>query len=50
MNPNRILIVDDEERNVKLVKGMIMSEQYEVATAACGQEARGAPVVFVASG
>ena len=39
MNPNRILIVDDEERNVKLVKGMIMSEQYEVATATCGQEA-----------
>lgn len=39
MNPNRILIVDDEERNVKLVKGMIMSEPYEVATASCGQEA-----------
>jgi signal transduction histidine kinase len=39
MNPNRILIVDDEERNVKLVKGMIMSEKYEVATATCGQDA-----------
>ena len=39
MNPNRILIVDDEERNVKLVKGMILSEKYEVATATCGQEA-----------
>ena len=39
MNPNRILIVDDEERNVKLVKGMILSEKYEIATASCGQEA-----------
>jgi len=39
MNPARILIVDDEERNVKLLRGMIASEKYEVDTASGGQEA-----------
>ena len=39
MKTRRVLVVDDEERNVKLIKGMIMSEPYEVVTASCGQEA-----------
>ena len=39
MNPNSVLIVDDEERNIKLIKGMVLNEKYEVATASCGQEA-----------
>ena len=39
MKPKSILIVDDEARNIKLIKGMVMSEQYDIATASGGQEA-----------
>lgn len=39
MSQKSILIVDDEERNIKLIKGMVMSEQYDIATASGGQEA-----------
>ena len=38
MYPKSILIVDDEDRNIKLIKGMVMSEQYDIATASGGQE------------
>lgn len=39
MKPKSILIVDDEARNIKLIKGMVMSELYDIATASGGQEA-----------
>ena len=28
MNAQKILIVDDEEKNIKLLKGMLFSENY----------------------
>ncbi|MCD4716670.1 MAG: response regulator [Desulfobacterales bacterium] len=39
MNNKTILIVDDEEKNIKLLKGMLMSEKYHLAGASSGDEA-----------
>jgi len=36
----KILIVDDDEKNIKLLKGMLMLEGYEIHAALGGQEAR----------
>src|SRR5512140_1992237 len=39
MNRQRVLIVDDEPRNVRLLEGMLYSEPYELVTAHSGVEA-----------
>ncbi len=39
MNRQRVLIVDDEPRNVRLLEGMLYSEPYELLTAHSGTEA-----------
>jgi signal transduction histidine kinase len=39
MKRSKILIVDDEEKNIKLLKGMLMSENYQIDTAVNGQDA-----------
>lgn len=35
----RVLVVDDEPMNIKLLKGILDQAQYEVVTASCGAEA-----------
>ncbi len=35
----KILIVDDEERNVRLLKAMLMQENYHLVTASNGEDA-----------
>jgi signal transduction histidine kinase len=39
MKEETILIVDDEEKNIKLIKGILKSEQYNVFGALSGEEA-----------
>ena len=39
MKEETILIVDDEEKNIKLIKGILKSEQYQVFGALSGEEA-----------
>ena len=39
MKEETILIVDDEEKNIKLIKGILASEQYHVFGALSGEEA-----------
>ncbi|MDY6792744.1 MAG: response regulator [Thermodesulfobacteriota bacterium] len=39
MERNKILIVDDEERNIKLLKAYLVTEQYEIAAASNGEDA-----------
>ena len=39
MERNKILIVDDEERNIKLLKAYLVTEQYEIAAALNGEDA-----------
>ena len=41
MDNAKILIVDDEEKNIKLLKGMLFSENYTLFEACGGQEALG---------
>ena len=36
MKEETILIVDDEEKNIKLIKGILKSEQYQVFGALSG--------------
>lgn len=35
----RILVVDDTEANIRLLKAKLMVEYYDVITASCGKEA-----------
>lgn len=35
----RVLVVDDEEQNIRLIKAMLAAAKYEVLTASCGLEA-----------
>ena len=39
MNTPRILVIDDEEKNIKLVKGMLMHESYSISGCLSGEEA-----------
>lgn len=39
MNAHKILIVDDEEKNIKLLKGMLFSENYNFYEALSGEDA-----------
>lgn len=39
MAKKTVLIVDDEERNIKLLKAYLMTNQYEVVEASSGEEA-----------
>jgi CheY-like chemotaxis protein len=43
MEPNahrsKILLVDDDERNLRLLKGILFTESYEILTATDGYEA-----------
>ena len=39
MNQKKILIVDDEEKNIKLIKGILAAERYQVYEALNGEEA-----------
>ena len=39
MERQKILIVDDEERNIKLLKAYLMTKQYGIAEASNGEEA-----------
>ena len=39
MNKPKILIVDDEERNIKLLKAMLMGDNYQCFCAVDGNEA-----------
>ena len=39
MNQKKILIVDDEEKNIKLIKGILAPERYQVYEAFNGEEA-----------
>ena len=39
MKTPRILVIDDEERNIKLVKGMLMHESYNINGCLSGEEA-----------
>ena len=39
MNAKKILIVDDEEKNIKLIKGILASGHYQIYEALNGEEA-----------
>ncbi len=39
MENAKILIVDDEEKNIKLLEGILAPENYQVVAASCGEEA-----------
>ncbi len=39
MENAKILIVDDEEKNIKLLKGMLFNENYQITAALSGEEA-----------
>ena len=39
MKARRILIVDDEERNIRLLKGMLLRDNYRVFGCLKGEEA-----------
>jgi signal transduction histidine kinase len=39
MGAEKILIVDDEERNIQLIEAMLMNEAYELARAGSGEDA-----------
>ena len=41
MDKAKILIVDDEKKNIKLLKGMLFSENYKLLEACSGEEALG---------
>ena len=41
MENQTVLIVDDEERNIKLVKAMLMSEDYRTISVLSGEESLG---------
>jgi len=39
MNRHTVLIVDDDEKNIKLLKAMLRKENYDLVGAGCGEEA-----------
>lgn len=39
MKTPRILVIDDEEKNIKLVKGMLIRENYNINGCLSGEEA-----------
>ena len=39
MEKPKILIVDDEEKNIRLLKAMLMSEKYQIFEAISGEQA-----------
>ena len=39
MERQKVLIVDDEERNIKLLNAYLMTNQYEIVEASNGEEA-----------